>query len=94
VPSADTKNAHAWVARFDLPDAAALREIPTIVPQPDRHERMRQNVAGGSPCPEAGWWQTLAKKGSRRYFNVIRVDDTTDHGGVFVAGAENFEVEG
>jgi hypothetical protein len=30
LPSADTKNARAWVARFDLPDAPAIPEPPTI----------------------------------------------------------------
>jgi len=28
----------------------------------------RPNVAAGQPCPEAGWWFTPAKTGSRRYF--------------------------
>jgi hypothetical protein len=73
LPSADAKNARMWIARFDLPDAPALREIPAVVPQPARAERARQNVAGGNPCPEAGWWQTPAKEGSRRYFKAGEV---------------------
>jgi hypothetical protein len=28
----------------------------------------RPNVPAGQPCPEAGWWFTPAKTGSRRYF--------------------------
>ncbi len=27
-----------------------------------------QRVPGGQPCPRSGWWHTLAKAGSRRYF--------------------------
>lgn len=30
--------------------------------------KSRPNVPGGQPCPEAGWWFTPAKTGSRRYF--------------------------
>ncbi|VWB24610.1 type VI immunity family protein [Burkholderia lata] len=70
LPSADTKNARKWVARFDLPDAPPIPEPPTIVPQPVKREPARQNVRGGNPCPEAGWWHTPAKAGSRRYFEV------------------------
>lgn len=70
LPSADTKNARAWVARFDLPDAPPIPEPPKIVPQPTKRGRARHNVPGGSPCPEAGWWQTPAKVGSRRYFKA------------------------
>ena len=75
LPSADTKNARMWVARFDLPDAPPIPEPPQIVPQPAatepaRTEQARHNVPGGSPCPEAGWWQTPAKEGSRRYFKA------------------------
>ncbi|UEP40317.1 type VI immunity family protein [Burkholderia sp. B21-005] len=70
LPSADTKNARRWVARFDLPDAPPIPDPPTIVPQPVKCEPARQSVRGGSPCPEAGWWHTPAKAGSRRYFEV------------------------
>ncbi|MET3231175.1 UNVERIFIED_ORG: hypothetical protein ABIC54_003371 [Burkholderia sp. 1263] len=70
LPSADTKNARAWAARFDLPDAAPIPEPPTVVPQPVKREPVRLNVRGGSPCPEAGWWHTPAKAGSRRYFEA------------------------
>lgn len=31
-------------------------------------EKQRSNVPAGQPCPEAGWWFTPAKQGSRRYF--------------------------
>ncbi len=31
-------------------------------------ERTRPNVPANQPCPEAGWWFTPAKPGSRRYF--------------------------
>ncbi|CAN7743692.1 type VI immunity family protein [Paraburkholderia sp. DD10] len=70
LPSADMKNARAWAARFDLPDAAPIPEPPTVVPQPVKREPVRLNVRGGSPCPEAGWWHTPAKAGSRRYFEA------------------------
>ncbi|WP_082874694.1 type VI immunity family protein [Burkholderia sp. MSMB1589WGS] len=70
LPSADTKNARKWVARFDLPDAPPIAEPPTIVPPPVNREPARQSVRGGNPCPEAGWWHTPAKAGSRRYFEV------------------------
>jgi hypothetical protein len=72
LPSADTKNARHWVARFDLPDAPPIPEPPTIVPPPIKREPTpaRLNVPGGSPCPETGWWQTPAKAGSRRYFEA------------------------
>ncbi|MGZ7177046.1 type VI immunity family protein [Burkholderia gladioli] len=70
LPSADVKNARAWAARFDLPDAPPIPEPPTIVPQPVKREPARRSVRGGSPCPEAGWWLTPAKPGSRRYFEA------------------------
>ncbi|AJX70635.1 MULTISPECIES: type VI immunity family protein [Burkholderia] len=70
LPSADVKNARKWVARFDLPDAPPIPEPPTIVPPPVNREPARQSVRGGSACPEAGWWHTPAKAGSRRYFEV------------------------
>ncbi|EDT38917.1 type VI immunity family protein [Burkholderia ambifaria] len=68
--SADVKNARKWVARFDLPDAPPIPEPPTIVPPPVNREPTRQSVRGGNPCPEAGWWHTPAKAGSRRYFEA------------------------
>ncbi|WP_060217463.1 type VI immunity family protein [Burkholderia cepacia] len=70
LPSADVKNARKWVARFDLPDAPPIPEPPTIVPPPVNREPARQSVRGGSTCPEAGWWHTPAKAGSRRYFEA------------------------
>jgi hypothetical protein len=72
LPSADTKNARHWVARFDLPDAPPIPAPPTIVPPPGKRDPAptRFNVPGGSPCPEAGWWHTPAKAGSRRYFEA------------------------
>lgn len=70
LPSADVKNARKWVARFDLPDAPPIPEPPTIVPPPANREPTRQSVRGGDPCPEAGWWHTPAKAGSRRYFEA------------------------
>src|SRR5574343_154913 len=30
----------------------------------------RPNVPAGSPCPEAGWWFTLAKANSRQFFKA------------------------
>ncbi|KVS34682.1 DUF3396 domain-containing protein [Burkholderia cepacia] len=68
--NADSKNARAWQARFDLPDAPPIPEPPTIVPPPANREPARQSVRGGSACPEAGWWHTPAKVGSRRYFEA------------------------
>lgn len=69
LPNANATNARAWAARFDLPDAPPLPETPAVVPQPAaKPEPQRQSVPGGSPCPEAGWWQTPAKAGSRRHF--------------------------
>ncbi|WP_323117999.1 type VI immunity family protein [Burkholderia alba] len=70
LPSADMRNARKWVARFDLPDAPPIPEPPTIVPPPANREPARQSVRGGSACPEAGWWHTPAKVGSRRYFEA------------------------
>jgi hypothetical protein len=72
LPSADTKNARQWLARFDLPDAPPIPEPPTIVPPPVKREPTanRANVKGGSVCPETGWWQTPAKAGSLRYFEA------------------------
>lgn len=70
LPSADVKNARKWVARFDLPNAQPIPEPPTIVPPPVNREPARQSVRGGSACPEAGWWHTPAKAGSRRHFEV------------------------
>ncbi|WCM22464.1 DUF3396 domain-containing protein [Paraburkholderia bryophila] len=70
LPHADTKNARTWTARFDLPDAPPIPEPPTIVPYPVKRKPVRHSVPGGSPCPEAGWWQTPAKADSRRYFEA------------------------
>ncbi|KVV48014.1 type VI immunity family protein [Burkholderia ubonensis] len=70
LPSADVKNARKWLARFDLPDAPPIPEPPTVVPPPANREPARQSVRGGNPCPEAGWWHTPAKAGSRRYFEA------------------------
>lgn len=68
--NADSRNARAWQARFDLPDAPPIPATPSVVPQPVKREPARRSVRGGSPCPEAGWWQTPAKAGSRRYFEA------------------------
>jgi hypothetical protein len=68
LPSANTTNARAWFARFDLPNAPAIPEPPIIVPQPVKSTPARQSVPGGSPCPESGWWRTPSKAGSRRHF--------------------------
>ncbi|RKT99266.1 hypothetical protein C7H84_32630 [Burkholderia sp. Nafp2/4-1b] len=70
LPSADTKNAREWVARFDLPGAQPIPDPPTIVPQSLSNSSAHPSVPGGSPCPVAGWWQTPARAGSRRYFEV------------------------
>ncbi|ALX45352.1 DUF3396 domain-containing protein [Burkholderia humptydooensis] len=66
LPNADSKNARAWEARFDLPGAPSIPEPPKIVPE-SRGKR-RPSVLGGEPCPEAGWWYTAAKQGSERFF--------------------------
>ncbi len=68
--NADAKNARAWQARFDLPDAPPIPDPPMIVPQPVKRGPARHSVRGGSPCPETGWWHTPAKAGSRRYFEA------------------------
>lgn len=34
----------------------------------DNGVKIRSNVPAHQPCPEAGWWFTPAKTGSRRYF--------------------------
>ncbi|MBL8404388.1 MAG: hypothetical protein JNL16_07585 [Dechloromonas sp.] len=34
----------------------------------DIEPQRRPNAPAGSPCPESGWWFTLAQSGSRRYF--------------------------
>ena len=42
--------------------------------------------AGGEPCPQAGWWSTPAKVGSRRYFEageVMPVIEGSDYGATF-----------
>ncbi|MGU7772008.1 type VI immunity family protein [Burkholderia sp. MR1-5-21] len=70
LPSADTKNARAWVARFDLPDAPPIPDPPTVVPSAKSASPGHASVPGGSPCPTAGWWQTPAKAGSRQYFET------------------------
>ncbi|AGR69716.1 type VI immunity family protein [Burkholderia pseudomallei] len=66
LPNADSKNARAWEARFDLPGAPSIPEPPKIVPEP--RGKRRPSVLGGEPCPEAGWWYTAAKQGSERFF--------------------------
>ncbi|MBN3815945.1 DUF3396 domain-containing protein [Paraburkholderia sp. Se-20369] len=70
LPSADTRNARAWVARFDLPGAAPIPEPPSIVPAATSDSLGHASVPGGNPCPVAGWWQTPAKAGSRRHFEA------------------------
>ncbi|MBY4767254.1 type VI immunity family protein [Burkholderia ambifaria] len=70
LPSADTKNARAWVARFDLPGAQPIPDPPTIVPSAKSDSPGYASVPGGNACPVAGWWQTPAKTGSRRYFEA------------------------
>lgn len=66
LPNADSKNARDWGARFDLPGARRIPEPPQVVPA--LPELRRPSVRGGNPCPEAGWWHTLAKRDSLRYF--------------------------
>jgi hypothetical protein len=48
-------------------------------------EKQRSNVPAGQPCPEAGWWFTPAKQGSRRYFKQGETmpDVGGDYGAVF-----------
>ena len=47
--------------------------------------KSRPNVGAGEPCPEAGWWFTPAKTGSRRYFRQGEVMPTLggDYGETF-----------
>lgn len=33
-------------------------------------DRSPQRTPGGQPCPQAGWWHTLAQANSRRYFQA------------------------
>jgi hypothetical protein len=43
-------------------------------------------VHGGEPCPQAGWWFTLAQSGSRRYFEkgeVMPVIKGSSFGGTY-----------
>lgn len=44
------------------------------------------STPGGQPCPQAGWWFTPAKQGSRRYFNsgeVMPIIEGSDYGATF-----------
>ncbi|WP_081076408.1 type VI immunity family protein [Burkholderia cepacia] len=66
LPNADSKNARAWEARFDLPDTPPIPEPPTIVPEP--RGKKRASVPGGEACPESGYWHTPAKPGSEQHF--------------------------
>ncbi|WP_295907284.1 PoNe immunity protein domain-containing protein [uncultured Xanthomonas sp.] len=36
-------------------------------------QQSMSSVPGGQPCPQAGWWHTPAKTGSRRYFKAGEV---------------------
>lgn len=47
-------------------------------PGQDPGKSFRHNVPGGSPCPEAGWWFTPAKSGSRRHFKAGETMPETD----------------
>lgn len=66
---------HDWILNerytgpIDWP-ANWMDELPRESIDADRgHVREHQpNVPAGQPCPEAGWWFTPAKTGSRRYF--------------------------
>lgn len=55
--------------------AAAQSQPPT----------QRPNVPAGQPCPEAGWWHTPAKPGSRRFFRAGETmpDTGSDYGQTF-----------
>lgn len=44
------------------------------------------STPGGQPCPQAGWWFTPAKAGSRRYFKageVMPIIEGSDYGATF-----------
>ncbi|MFT3721584.1 hypothetical protein [Pseudorhodoferax sp.] len=46
----------------------------------------RLRCEGGQPCPQAGWWLTPAKAGSRRFFNageLMPVIQGSDYGATF-----------
>lgn len=68
LPNADSRNARAWEARFDLPDAPPIPEPPEIVPEP--RGKRRGSVPGGVACPETGWWRTPAQPGREWYFEL------------------------
>ncbi|CAD6542415.1 type VI immunity family protein [Paraburkholderia sabiae] len=70
LPSANAKATRVWEARFDLPDAAPLSSAPAVVPAVAASSDGTRSIMGGEPCPEAGWWHTPAKAGSRRYFSA------------------------
>lgn len=59
--------------------AGQAEAVPNSVSRPER-------VPGGEPVPQAGWWHTPAKAGSRRYFkqgDTFPVIEDSDYGSTF-----------
>ena len=69
----------------DLADFA--RSMPRrTVQSASKEERLNLRGVGGEPCPQAGWWFTPARTGSRRYFKqdeVMPVIEGSDYGSTF-----------
>ena len=76
------RTTNLWLRRFDAdgiwppygPDALAAMDAETSLDASSseaastEHRPPRLRVAGGEACPQAGYWFTPAKSGSRKYF--------------------------
>jgi len=61
-----------WMRRFDEDSDWPSLEQRLRAPI-DSASQSLTSISGGQPCPQAGWWLTPAKAGSRSYFKVGEV---------------------
>ena len=66
----DRIDTQRWLARFDHDSDWPTPEIRGLTPGDPPVEPTATHVVVGEPIPSEGWWYTLAKTHSRRYFKA------------------------
>ncbi|MFK4064199.1 hypothetical protein, partial [Brucella anthropi] len=64
------RDTQRWLARFDEDSDWPTPEIRGLTPGPAPVEPTPTHVVVGEAIPSEGWWYTLAKNDSRRYFKA------------------------